>query len=108
MSELILPGALEHAPEAPNDPADADEAAVMRVIGYALQHAPERLSIFPVLNLLMEWARSNDKRTAYLKIATLDSVVVNAAGNPKLRDYYFMLRIPREIGDRAFSPIVQA
>jgi hypothetical protein len=95
MSELILPPGHR----------DGDELPVLDIMGFALQHYADRLSVFPVDGLLMDAARKNDKRPAYLKVATVDSIVRNLTGNEKLRDVVLILRIPREVVDRAQSPV---
>ncbi len=101
MSELILPGSVA-AP--PTGKIDSPES-LMHVLGFAMQNYLERMSIFPVDGLLIDSARANDKRPAYLKVATVDSVVKNINGTASLRDLVLIIRVPREIVDRALSPV---
>ena len=103
MSNLILPAGLAQ-PERMPPPVHGPDA-VMHLLTTALAHHLPRLSIFPIgEGLLMEAARSNDKRPAWIKIATLDSVVLNLVGNETLRDELLMIRIPREVVDKIRHP----
>lgn len=63
-----------------------------------------RLSLFSIEGLLMDAARQNEKRPAYIKIATTDSVVKNLYGDPRFLDSYLMVRIPRDVVDELNEP----
>jgi hypothetical protein len=77
-----------------------------QVLDFAREKYPERLSMFSLEGLLLDTARQNDKRPAWVKMATVDNVVKNLVGNPKLRDVYILVRIPRDVVDRVGSKIV--
>jgi hypothetical protein len=77
-----------------------------RLLSYALETYPDRVEIAPVDQLILEAARRNDKRPAYLKLAVPDEVVKQLRGPRQGHDLVFLLRVPREVAARAASPIV--
>jgi len=54
---------------------------------------------------VMEVARQNDKRPAYIKFAVPDDHALNISGEAKLSDWYFAIRVPREFVDRVTPPL---
>lgn len=100
MSDLILPPGLDRG----SDSEVAGPQTLLDLLLTAIRDHVERLSIFQIDGLLMDAARANDKRPAYLKIATLDSIVQNVRGNDKLRDELLIIRIPREVVDWVKHP----
>lgn len=77
-----------------------------QLLSYALETYPERVEIAPVDQLVMETARQNPKRPAYLKLAVPDDMVKQLRGQREQRDLILLLRVPREVQQRAESPIV--
>lgn len=75
-------------------------------LAYAWEKCPHRLSIYDLSALLVEGARKNDKRPAWLKVMVPDDVVKNLWGKEGLRDEYLIVRIPREISERSNSLII--
>lgn len=79
---------------------------LLELFDFALKNYEKRISIFPFDGLLVDAVRSNDKRTARITLATMDDVVMNLKGKDGLRDTFMVVRIPREVVDRAMSPII--
>lgn len=51
-------------------------------------------------NCIVGAARQNSKRSAYVQFAIDDEAVVNMIGSDQLRDWWMLLRIPRELVER--------
>ena len=97
-------------------------AQVMRraraLIAYAIENPDTRIQVIPfdlgegrggiVLPAQCKRAKPQNMEPAVLALAVHDDVVKNVRGNEKLRDEYFLVRIPREVGQRFDSPIVLA
>lgn len=81
----------------PNDPRQA--------LAFALERYPERVESVPVASLLLESARRNDKRPAYLKLAVPDEVVKSVRGGAG-GDLVLLVRVPREVLERRESRII--
>ena len=76
-------------------------------LAFALEKYPERVQATPIDKLLMESARHNDKRPAYLKLAVPDEVVKALRGSPDRRqELLFLVSIPKEVQERSESRII--
>ena len=75
-------------------------------LAYALEKYRERVEVAPIRELLMDSARQNPKRPAYVKLAVPDDVVKALRGSREQNDLVFLVRVPKEIQERADSPIV--
>lgn len=74
---------------------------------YALEKYPERLGLLPVDQLVLDSARGNEKRPAYLKLAVPDEVVKSLRGSAeKRKDLLLLVSIPKEILERSESSII--
>lgn len=73
---------------------------------FAIEKYPERVSITPVGKLLMDSARQNAKRPAYVKLAVPDDLVKRLRGSVESEEIVLLVTVPREIESRADSPIV--
>lgn len=74
---------------------------------YALEKYPERVGLVPLEQLVVESARGNDKRPAYLKLAVPDEVVKSLRGSADRRkDLLLLVSIPKEVMERAESSII--
>jgi hypothetical protein len=82
-----------------NSPAEA--------ILYALEKYPERVGLVPLEDLVVESARGNDKRPAYLKLAVSDEIVKSLRGSADRRtDLLLLVSIPKEVMERSESSII--
>ena len=78
----------------------------LKSLQFALDKYPERVELVPVEQLLVDSARQNEKRNAYIKLAVPDEMVKSVRGKLKDRDVVLLVRIPNEVLDRADSRIV--
>ncbi len=76
-------------------------------LAFALEKYPERVEAVPVEKLVMESARQNPKRPAYVKLA-MDDEAVKALRGPEDRrpDVWLLVRLPKEVQERSESRIV--
>lgn len=82
-----------------NDPSQS--------LAFALEKYPEKVQATPVEQLLMESARHNDKRPAYVKLAVPDDVVKALRGSAdKRKDLLLLVSIPKEVQERSESRII--
>ena len=77
----------------------------------ALQSSHDGMEVY-LANNIIGAARQNEKRPAYLQWSVDDSAVVNVTGDPERQDWFFMLRIPRDLvneltGKKPKSLIIQ-
>lgn len=77
-----------------------------RALAFALEKYPERVEMIPLAELLLESARQNDKRPAFVKLAVPDELVKSLRGGREERDLVLLVRVPKEISGRAESRIV--
>lgn len=75
-------------------------------LAFALEKYPDRVEIAPLDGLLIESARQNPKRPAYVKLAVPDELVKGLRGHAADRDLVFLVRIPKDVSDRSESRIV--
>jgi hypothetical protein len=73
---------------------------------FALQKYPQKTQVAPVADLVLESARQNAKRPAWIKIAVPDEVVKGLRGVRSEGDLLLLVQIPRDVLDRADSRIV--
>ena len=75
-------------------------------LAYALDKYKERVEVAELSELVIDSARQNAKRPAYVKLAVPDEVVKSLRGSRRQNDLMLLVRVPREVQDRADSPIV--
>ena len=74
---------------------------------FAIEKYPERVEVAPIEELVMESARQNDKRPAYVKLAVPDSVVKALRGPADRRkDLLLLVQVPKETVERSESRII--
>ncbi len=79
----------------------------LQSLAFALEKYPEKVGAIPVDQLVLDSARGNDKRPAYVKLAVPDQVVKALRGSPAMRkDLLFLVTIPKEVQERSESRIV--
>lgn len=79
---------------------------LIKSLQFALEKYPQRVELAPLRDLMMDSARRNDRRPAFVKIAVPDEVVKALRGTRDNQDTILLVRIPAEVGDRADSRIV--
>jgi hypothetical protein len=81
----------------------------LRALTFALEKYPERVEMLPLEELVLESARQNDKRPAYVKLAVPDDMVKalkGPRGPADERDLVLLVRLPRQVLERSESRIV--
>ncbi len=74
---------------------------------FALEKYPEQMEVLPLDELVLDSARVNEKRPAFLKIAVPDEAVKALRGPATKRErVYALVSFPREIEARAQSNII--
>lgn len=77
-----------------------------RILAFALEKYPGQVEVAPLAELIVEAARRNDKRPAFVKLAVPDELVKNLRGASDERDIVLLVRVPREMAARAGSRII--
>jgi len=78
-----------------------------KALTWALEKYPERVELMAMQELVLESARQNPKRPAYVKLAVPDDMVKSLKGGPRDdHDLVLVVRVPREVLQRAESRIV--
>lgn len=78
----------------------------VEIFTFALDNYPEQVTVAPLVAMITDWARQNDKRPGWVKVNVSDEVVQNIKGNPDLRDFMAVVRIPRVVMDRMKSKVI--
>jgi hypothetical protein len=78
----------------------------LKTLTYALDKYPEKVAMIPLQELLLESARQNDKRPAYVKLAVPDEVVKGLKGGGGEKDLVMLVIVPKEVQQRSESLIV--
>lgn len=80
----------------------------LKALTYALEKYPEKVAMIPLQELLLESARKNDKRPAFVKLAVPDEVVKELRGGrtDDEKDLVMLVIVPKEVQQRAESLII--
>lgn len=78
----------------------------LKTLQFALEKYPQIVEIAPARDLLIDSARQNDRRPAYVKLAVPDEMVKSLRGQRESGDLVLLVRVPAEVGDRVDSRIV--
>lgn len=78
----------------------------LKSLQFALEKYPERIELAPARDLMMDSARQNDRRPAYIKLAVPDDLVKALRGSRDGQDTVLLVRIPAEVNERVESRIV--
>ncbi|HEX2165279.1 MAG TPA: hypothetical protein VHM02_15140 [Thermoanaerobaculia bacterium] len=76
-----------------------------QALAFALERYPERVQAVPVREILLDSARQNPRRPAYLQLAVPDDVVKAVRGGGD-SDLLLLVQVPREVLERRESRIV--
>jgi hypothetical protein len=78
-----------------------------KALTFALEKYPEKVELMPMQQLVLESARQNAKRPAYVKLAVPDEMVKSLKGTQQAdHDLLLVVRVPREVLQRSESRIV--
>jgi len=76
-----------------------------QALAYALERYPERVDAIPVREILLDSARQNPRRPAYLQLAVPDDMVKAVRGGEQ-GDLVLLVQVPREVLARRESRIL--
>jgi len=83
-----------------------DDHDPVRSLAFALDKHPGKVEVVPIRRLLLDSARQNPKRPAYVKLAVPDEVVKAVRGGSAEGDLVLLVRVPRQVLEREGSRIV--
>ena len=76
------------------------------VVAFALAKYPGQVEVVPIEELVVDSARQNPRRPAYVSLAVPDELVKALRGKSDDRDKVFLVRVPKGIAGRTDSRIV--
>ena len=79
---------------------------LVKTLKFALDKYPQRVEMASVQELLIDSARQNEKRPAFVKLAVPDQIVKSLRGSRDNKDQVLLIRIPGDVGERVDSRIV--
>lgn len=89
------------------DQPEARIEALHRAVAFALETYPERVEMLPLDELVIDSARANAKRPAYVKIAVPDEVVKSLRGPKNKRTLvHALISLPADVAERSQSRII--
>lgn len=77
-----------------------------RTLLFALEKYPERIQAIDLDELVIESARQNEKRPAYVKVAVPDAWVKALRGPKTGQNRWLLVEVPREVEERSESSII--
>jgi hypothetical protein len=77
-----------------------------QALGFALDKYPERVQVVPLAELVIESARGNEKRPAFVKLSLPDELVKQLRGGREGGDLALLVVVPHEVLERSLSRIV--
>jgi hypothetical protein len=78
----------------------------MQQLVYALDKYREQVEVATIQSRLIDSARQSPKRPAYVKLAVPDEMVKSLRGSRQPDDLVLLVRIPKNVQERAGSRIV--
>lgn len=79
---------------------------LVKKLQFALEKYPQQVEMVPIADLLLDSARQNEKRPAYVKLAMADELVKSLRGQRQQQDVLLLVRVPGEVLERSESRIV--
>ena len=79
---------------------------LVKKLQFALDKYSQQVELVEVADLLLDSARQNEKRPAFVKLALADELVKSLRGQRQQQDVLLLVRIPGEVLERSESRIV--
>ena len=79
---------------------------LVKKLQFALDKYPQKVELVEVADLLLDSARQNEKRPAFVKLALADELVKSLRGQRQQKDVLLLVRVPGEVLERSESRIV--
>lgn len=76
-----------------------NKMSIHHLLQYVLDEHAADYEVVSINQLLIDGARKNDKRAAFLRFHCPDEWTLNLSGDMALVDAYVALRVPREIAE---------
>lgn len=73
---------------------------------FAFDHYIKEIMILPFFGQMIGATRKNDKKPAILSMVCPDDWVKNINGHADTQDFYYLIRVPRDIQQRMESRII--
>ena len=78
-----------------------------QLLAYALEKYPQQVEVSPIRELVMDSARQNPRRPAFVKLALPDEMVKTLRGSAEREDDMLLIvRVPKNVQERSESRIV--
>lgn len=78
----------------------------LKALAFALEKYPEQIEAVPLSELVVDSARENSRRPAFVKVSVPDEVVKGLRGGGSDNDLLLLVRLPREVLERSESRII--
>ena len=79
----------------------------LKALTFALEKYPQKVAMIPIREVVLESARQNDKRPAWVKLAVPDEVVKGLKGSRTGEgDLVMLVMVPKEVSERSESRII--
>jgi len=85
---------------------NAERKDPVGALSFALEKYPQQVEAVPLRRVLLDSARENPKRPAYVKLAVPDDIVKSVRGSAEDGDLVLLVRVPKEVLQRQGSRIV--
>jgi hypothetical protein len=77
-----------------------------KILTFALEKYPEQVEVVPMAERVIDSARQNPKRPAYVKLAMPDQVVKSLRGGRRGGSITLVVHVPEEVTERSESRII--
>ncbi len=84
----------------------AERGDARKTLLFALDKYPDRITAIDLAELVIESARENPKRPAYVKLAVPDDWVKALRGPRESTHRWLLVEVPREVEERSQSSII--
>ena len=84
----------------------SERSGARETLLFALEKYPDRIQAIDLEELVIESARQNPKRPAYVKVAVPDDWVKGLRGPRQGRNRWLLVEVPRDVEERSGSSII--
>lgn len=84
----------------------SERSGARETLLFALEKYPDRIQAIDLEELVIESARQNPKRPAYVKVAVPDDWVKSLRGPRQGRNRWLLVEVPRDVEERSGSSII--
>lgn len=84
----------------------SERSGARETLLFALEKYPDKIQAIDLEELVIESARQNPKRPAYVKVAVPDEWVKALRGPRQGRNRWLLVEVPRDVEERSGSSII--